>query len=69
MPADVAARLAQHRCSALGQRRHGGNREIPVVWFFAVLGSGTGTKSMVRIGMPGTPSTVNQPSFSVTPAS
>ncbi len=35
--------------------------------FFAVFASGTGTKSMVRIGMPGTPSRVNQPSFSVTP--
>ena len=35
--------------------------------FFTVFGSGTAVKSMVRIGMPGTPSRVNQPSFSVTP--
>jgi hypothetical protein len=34
--------------------------------FFTVFGPGTGTKAMVRIGMPGTPSSVNQLSFSVT---
>jgi dihydroorotate dehydrogenase len=34
--------------------------------FFTVFGSGTGTKSMVRIGMPGTPSSVNHCSLSVT---
>ena len=34
--------------------------------FFTVLGSGTAAKSMVRIGIPGTPSSVYQPSLSVT---
>jgi dihydroorotate dehydrogenase len=34
--------------------------------FLTVFGSGTGTKSIVRIGIPGTPSSVNHRSLSIT---
>jgi hypothetical protein len=66
MPADVSARLAQHRGPGLDERCDAGNRDIQWMRFLTVFGSGTGTKSMVKIGMPGTPSAVNQPSFVVT---
>jgi hypothetical protein len=68
VPADAAARLAQDRGPGSDERHHGGDRDIQWMRFLVVFGSGTGTKSMVRVGMPGTASTVNQLSFPVTPA-
>jgi len=66
VPADAAARRAQHPGPAATSGVMSGTVTSRWMRFLTVFGSGTGTKSMVRTGMPGTPSTVNQPSLSVT---